>query len=252
MRFSLVNGQRHEAQPNLSGACPGCGQPMTAKCGELKAWHWAHQGKRNCDPWWENETEWHRAWKNQFPVNWQEVVHYALDGEKHIADVKTDQGWAIEFQHSLISPEERRSRDQFYKKLVWVVDGSRLRRDLKQFSLSWEKGTSIGFSQKKKVISSEQCAILKEWSDSDALVFIDVRHPEYLWWVHSKNTDGTLKAEAFLRSEFIKIHHGRSSRVKNFDALAQAIGKQVESEVPKAKASTKVQRLVPRHLNIRL
>lgn len=251
MKYSLVNGQRHEAQPNISGACPSCGRPMTAKCGELKAWHWAHQGKRNCDPWWENETEWHRQWKNEFPVNWQEVIQSDLDGVVHIADVKTDQGWVIEFQHSRISPEERRSRDGFYKKLVWVVDGTRLRRDLKQFSRSWADGTSIGISQRKKVISSERCAILKEWSDSDALVFIDVRHPEYLWWVHSNNPDGTLQAEAFSRSEFIKIHQGRSSKVKSFDALALAIGKHVESDVPKAKNSSKVQRLVPRHLSRR-
>ena len=53
-------------------------------------WHWAHRGSRFCDPWWENETEWHRSWKGQFPVNWQEVVHQAETGEKHIADVKTE------------------------------------------------------------------------------------------------------------------------------------------------------------------
>ena len=48
------------------------------------------KGRRFCDPWWENETEWHRAWKDQFPADWQEIVHHAEDGEKHIADVKTD------------------------------------------------------------------------------------------------------------------------------------------------------------------
>lgn len=43
-------------------------------------------------------------------------------GEKHIADVKTDSGWVLEFQHSNINPKERLSRNSFYPKLVWVVD----------------------------------------------------------------------------------------------------------------------------------
>ena len=69
---------------------------MVARCGEVRVRHWAHKGRRLCDPWWENETEWHRAWKDQFPADWQEVVCYAEDGERHIADVKTHAGWVIE------------------------------------------------------------------------------------------------------------------------------------------------------------
>ena len=105
MKFALINGQRQEAKPNLSGECLACGQPMIAKCGEVKIWHWAHKGRCTCDPWWENETEWHRTWKGLFPESWQEVIHQADDGERHIADVKTDRGWVIEFQHSFIKPE---------------------------------------------------------------------------------------------------------------------------------------------------
>jgi hypothetical protein len=39
----------------------------------------------------------------------------------------------IEFQHSLLKPEERRARIAFYKKIVWVVDGLRRESDRKQF-----------------------------------------------------------------------------------------------------------------------
>lgn len=54
-------------------------------------WHWAHKGRLPCDPWWEPETEWHRMWKDYFPSQNQEVVHFdAATGEKHVADVKTD------------------------------------------------------------------------------------------------------------------------------------------------------------------
>jgi competence protein CoiA len=77
---------------------------MVAKCGEVRAPHWAHRSRRECDHWWEPETEWHRAWKNAFPEEWQEIVHWAEDGEKHIADVKTGRGWVIEFQHSYFAP----------------------------------------------------------------------------------------------------------------------------------------------------
>ena len=54
-------------------------------------------------------------WKKCFPEEWQEVVHFAEDGEKHIADVKTPSGLVIEFQHSAIKPEEQLSREGFYK-----------------------------------------------------------------------------------------------------------------------------------------
>jgi hypothetical protein len=70
------------------------------------------------DPWWEPEAEWHWAWKNEFPVDWQEVIHLASNGEKHVADVKTQVGTVIEFQHSFLKPEERISREVFYRKMV--------------------------------------------------------------------------------------------------------------------------------------
>ena len=99
---------------------------MIAKCGKFVRWHWAHKSRQSCDPWWEAETDWHRDWKNKFPEEWQEVVHTdARTGERHIADVKTPHGLVIEFQHSALSPEERRSREDFYKDMIWIVDGDR-------------------------------------------------------------------------------------------------------------------------------
>ena len=101
-----------------------CGEQALSKCGSQKAWHWAHAGKRHCDPWWENETDWHRYWKNLFPEETREVVHYdEVTGEKHIADIKTGRGMVIEFQHSAMSPEELASREVFYGNMIWIVDG---------------------------------------------------------------------------------------------------------------------------------
>lgn len=134
MQFALLNTERVPASPNLKGLCPGCAQPVIAKCGEQRMWHWAHQGKRTCDPWWEKETEWHREWKNKFANECQEIIQYDQSGEKHIADVRTKHGLVIEFQHSYINPEERNKRERFYGNMVWVVDGTRLKRDFTRFS----------------------------------------------------------------------------------------------------------------------
>lgn len=173
MKLAIIDGQRREAQPGLSGECPVCEATTIAKCGEKNIWHWAHKGKRNCDRWWENETEWHRDWKNHFPVEWQEVVRCADDGEKHIADVKTDQDWVIEFQHSYIKPDERRSREAFYENMVWVVDGLRRKNDLKQFTEAVRDERWVFQELLVVTLRHYDCRIVDEWSTSRVPVFFD-------------------------------------------------------------------------------
>ena len=96
--------------------------------------HWAHKGRRNCDPWWENETSWHREWKSHFPEKCREVTHTAPDGELHRADIKTPTGIVIEVQHSTMTDGERESREAFYGNLIWVVDGRSFRN---RFHVGW-------------------------------------------------------------------------------------------------------------------
>lgn len=91
--------------------------------------HWAHHRLKDCDPWWENETQWHRDWKNRFPIECREVSHIANDGEIHRADIKTPTGIVIEIQHSFMTDAERISREKFYANLVWVVDGLSFRNN---------------------------------------------------------------------------------------------------------------------------
>lgn len=134
MKFALINNTKTEATKGAKGICPNCGVELIAKCGDFKVNHWAHKGIRNCDPWWENETEWHREWKSNFSNDWQEVILTdETTGEKHIADIRSSYGFVIEFQHSHIDPLERAEREKFYKKMVWVVDGTRLKRDYPRF-----------------------------------------------------------------------------------------------------------------------
>lgn len=144
MHFALVNNKRSEAESGLNGICPGCMQPVIAKCGNQKIHHWAHKSKRSCDNWWEPETEWHRSWKNHFPYEWQEKIFTdQITRENHIADVYTEQGLVIEFQHSSIKPEERISRENFYQNMVWIVDGARLKNDYKRFLKGQDEFRSI-------------------------------------------------------------------------------------------------------------
>lgn len=133
MRFANHNQTRIEAVPKAVGTCPACAAPMVAKCGDRRIWHWAHKGRRHCDPWWENETPWHREWKSQFPVDWQEVPSRSAEGELHIADIRTPSGLVVEFQHSAIGLTERQSREVFYGNMVWVLDGLRLGGDASDF-----------------------------------------------------------------------------------------------------------------------
>lgn len=134
MLIAEVDGKRCKATKGAKGICPYCKAEVIAKCGEQKVAYWAHKSCKACDSWHDKETEWHLMWKNYFPESWQEIIKYdQATGEKHIADVCTENGFTLEFQHSSIKYEERQSREIFYKNMNWVVDGTRLKNDFKRF-----------------------------------------------------------------------------------------------------------------------
>lgn len=188
MKYALVNSELQEAHPGLSGKCPCCDSPVIAKCGDIKIEHWSHHKVRRCDPWWENETEWHRSWKSHFPKEWQEVVHRADDGEKHIADVKTDQGYVIEFQHSHIKTEERIAREEFYKQMIWIVDGQRRLRDKDKFLDGWNWSERIdGRDDIRK--SPGAGPLLRDWGGRSIIVLFDFGE-DHLWGLLPKTVEG--------------------------------------------------------------
>ncbi|WP_051645092.1 competence protein CoiA family protein [Labrenzia sp. DG1229] len=174
MRFALHNDLRIEATPRANGTCPGCGAELIARCGTKKVWHWAHKGQRHCDHWWENETQWHRDWKNNFPAEWQEIAARDEHGELHIADIKTPKGLVVEFQHSYIKPEEARTRTKFHQPMFWIVDGMRRKTDYKQFMNAQSDGvkhpTKDGLVQQLWVYDSR---LLKEWIHVGVIVAFD-------------------------------------------------------------------------------
>ncbi|WP_276091422.1 competence protein [Pedobacter sp. JY14-1] len=76
----------------------------------------------------KGETPWHRDWKKAFPEGFREVSFAdELQGGFHRADVYTLCGTAIEFQNSPITLEELRSREAFYPKLIWVLNGKKFK-----------------------------------------------------------------------------------------------------------------------------
>ncbi len=164
-----------EATKGVKAFCPSCGAELVAKMGDKKMHHWAHKGNRNCNHWWENETEWHRHWKSNFPIEWQEVVHFDETGEKHIADVKTDENIVLEFQHSYLKPEERLSRNQFYRNIIWVVDGLRRQNDWTKLIDVINKGVEFDTGLFNYIYTEymEDSRILSDWINIGVPVLFD-------------------------------------------------------------------------------
>lgn len=218
MKFAIVNNERQEARQNLVGRCVGCESLMLARCGEVRVHHWAHQGRKICDPWWENETEWHRSWKNKFPTTWQEIVHHSVDGEKHIADVKTKDGWIIEFQHSYIKPVERRSREKFYEKLIWVVDGNRRIKDKKRFfEILGDRADNKNYPNLRSTFP--EGALFRDWIESNTHVFFDFGDDD-LWWLLPQSNDYWAYVLPVTRMDFLEFHSEKYlSNSKRFEFL---------------------------------
>lgn len=210
MKLSIVNGERREPEKGLLGECIGCGQSMIPKCGPIKIWHWAHKSQCECDHWWENETEWHRAWKNYFPKENQEIRHKdEVTGEWHIADVKTPQDYILEFQHSFLKSEERQSRNKFYgDKLVWIVDGLKRQKDKSRFDLFLKYAMPIGENSPILKLHSfiDECALLKEWSECGVPVFFDFGSDLSLWCLLPKSSSGNYYILEYSRKNFIALH----------------------------------------------
>lgn len=218
MKYALVEGLRREAEHGLKGECQFDRHPMIPKCGNKVSPYWSHRAEFTCDVWWENETQWHRDWKNLFPVDWQEVIHVSPEGERHIADVKTDKGWVFEFQNSPISLAERQSRDSFYSRIIWVVNGTRRVRDLPQFAKAWREARPVGMNSSFRRIDLTATPLLQEWASSEMPVFFDFATGPNIWWLLPRTKRGIRDyVSAFNRQDLIQPHlKGMTHEVDDF------------------------------------
>lgn len=74
------------------------------------------------------ESPWHRDWKKAFPKHYCEVSFMDnFAGDLHRADVHTPCGTTLEFQNSPICMEEMLSREAFYPKLIWILNGKKFK-----------------------------------------------------------------------------------------------------------------------------
>jgi hypothetical protein len=105
----------------------------------------------------------------------------SVDGTRHVADIKTDTGLVVEFQRSHLSTVERREREAFYDDMIWVVDGTRLKRDLDFFEQirfherSGPREDVVPFNWRVPQIT-------RRWDESTKLVFLDF-HGDHIWCV---------------------------------------------------------------------
>jgi competence protein CoiA len=115
MYARTLTGKRLEAAPGRKGQCPGCEAELIPKCGEILTWHWAHYARPDCDPWWEPESAWHRAWKARVRPECRECPI-----GPHRADIRLPTGVVIELQASPLAPAAIREREGFYGRMLWL------------------------------------------------------------------------------------------------------------------------------------
>lgn len=133
MKYALWKNKKIKARKQIKTAvCPFCLEPVIPKCGLIKKHHWAHKCKKRCDPWWENETEWHRLWKDCFPEEFQEIItcNYKTK-EKHLSDIKTKYGITIKPQNSPLTRDQQVLREDFFKNMIWLVNAQKYYKNFK-------------------------------------------------------------------------------------------------------------------------
>jgi len=155
MKWALKNDERILAEPKSKAKCPICNDEVISKCGSIKIWHWSHKANKDCDNWYEPETEWHLNWKNEFPKECQEFTM-----GKHRADIRTNDRWIIELQNSSISSEDIIEREKYYKRMIWLLNGETL-------------GKGLILKKKNGIITFRWKNPPKSWWNSKKEIYVD-------------------------------------------------------------------------------
>ena len=238
-KFALVEGVRRQAESGLKGKCIFCGAEMTAKCGQIRVHHWAHRRTLTCDRWWEPETEWHRAWKDQFPLEWQEIIQESpQDGEKHIADVKTKTGVVLEFQYSFLRRDERESREKFYQNMLWVVYGRRRKRDMQQFFACLKAGNVINHEPVIVSVVWTEGALLRDWGVNRLPVYFDFGNSKTLWRLDPHGPDGTTYPSPMTKAEFLRVHLAGEPFDRMFSEVIRQLAAARSKQAPQSRELT--------------
>jgi competence CoiA-like predicted nuclease len=168
MIWAINHKVRIKAEPKREGYCPLCEERLIPKCGMINRWHWSHKSFSDCDTWGEGETEWHLEWKQNFPSESQEISI-----QNHRADIfLKHKGLVIELQNSPIQMEEIREREEFYKHMIWILNGESLCKGIQickdkggYFTFKWKNPNKNWWGSKKPIyvdLSGREDEILKE------------------------------------------------------------------------------------------
>jgi len=173
-----------------------------------------------------------------FPDAWQEVVQHDQFGEKHVADVRTEHGLTLEFQRSYLKPEECTAREMCYGNMLWIVDGSRLGRDLPRFLDGFNsckaiaKGVYISTAP-EEIFPSNWIAckapVLFDFANTTVVTERAVHLIRPLWCLLPKRVLGRAVVLPIPREHFVSLVHSTPHPIQSqatIDAVTSAIGKQ--------------------------
>lgn len=153
-------------------------------------------------------------------------------------------GVVLEFQHSPLSRVEREARESFYKKMAWVVDGTRRVRDRAQFFSSLRTASYALPNPLTLEIHHAESALLRDWASSGGFVFFDfgdVSEPDdclrfdtpILWRVMPDNTKGSVLVSPVPKAAFIHAYlTGSPLGGFNYPAAAQVIAARARGIAP--------------------
>jgi len=88
--------------------------------------------------------------------------------------------------------EERKARNTFYKKIVWVVDGTRRKTDIDQFSHLLASSIKLKTKNPTFAVNPDnKNRLLAEWHNNDSMVFFDFKQfdqdgQRIIWFVLPK------------------------------------------------------------------
>ena len=92
--------------------------------------------------------------------------------EKHIADIYTVNQFVLEIQSYSIDEEEARSRESFYERLIWVINGAKNDFDKIYFNMSL-CGPYPDDPSLRNIHWCGRSKLLHKWSRSTKPVFLD-------------------------------------------------------------------------------
>lgn len=217
MKFAIVGNNKHQKPTKgAKGVCPVCGEEVLAKCGKIKAHYWSHLADSKC-VYKGNKGEWHIAWQNEFPDDWQEVLLINTENnERNLADVRTPNGLILEFQHSHIKDEEKTARELFYKNMCWVVDGTNWSKIRTYFENKYKDASEEEIEKRVGIDKYDYEMIFSAvWASSSVPIFYDfygqntseerTRWQEYLYCCFPYRDWVGFYAVPIKRQNFIKI-----------------------------------------------